>query len=404
MSIHRSGGHGDWIACLMPSSPMHHATRVVAAGRPPRTIGGPLNPPITLSTTFHAADADPDADWTLDATVVDYARTDVDTWAALESALGDLDGGHATVFASGMAAITATIDHALFAGGPVAMPRVIVTGNAEYSGTAARLAELGARGWAEIRRVDLTDGEQVAAALVGAHLVWVECPSNPLLDVADVAAISDAAHAVGAVVAVDATFATPLRMRPIELGADVTVHSATKMLSGHSDVLMGVAITADPATHEGLRRRRRSDGAVPGPFEAWLVLRGLRTLDVRLERAEGSATILAQRLRTHPRVTRVRYPGLIDDPGHATTTRQSSGPGNMIAVEVDGAVTAERVADACRVWTHATSLGGVESLIERRRRHRGESATVPKGLMRLSVGLEHVEDLWADLSGALDQA
>ncbi len=376
------------------------ATRVVAAGRPARTPGGPINPPVTLSTTYHTADADPDRDWLVPSPPADYARTSVDTWEALEAVLGDLDGGSATVYASGMAATNAAVDALLFA--DPSRPRVIVTDITGYTGTAAMLAGIEERGWAEVRRVDLTDAVAMPVALAGAGLVWVECPSNPLLSVPDVRAVAGAAHQHGARVAVDATFATPLRMRPLELGADVTMHSATKAIAGHDDVLLGVAVTADPRLHEELRRARRVGGAVPGPFEAWLALRGLRTLDVRLERAERSAGVLAQRLSGHRAVTRVRYPGLASDPGHTVAAAQSSGFGALLAIEVVDAATAEAVASACRVWTHATSLGGVESLIERRRKHAGESPLVPQGLLRLSVGIEDVEDLWVDVSRALD--
>lgn len=384
-----------------PGERMRPATRVVAVGRPTREPGHPVNPPITLSTTFHTATAEPDRDWLVPPRPADYARTTVDTWEALEAVLGDLDGGTATVFASGMAATHATLDALLFADPD--RPRVVVSGTAGYTGTAALLAGVETRGWAEVRRVDLTDDDAVAAAVAGAGLVWVECPANPLLSVPDVRAIAAQAHRRGARVAVDATFATPLRMRPLELGADVSMHSATKMIAGHSDVLLGVAVTGEAALDERLRQARRLGGAVPGPFEAWLALRGLRTLDVRLERAERTAGMLAERLSGHPAVSRVRYPGLPTDPGHAVAAAQSSGFGALLAIEVADAPTAEAVASACRVWTHATSLGGVESLIERRRKHAGESPLVPQGLLRLSVGIEDAEDLWQDLRRALSE-
>jgi cystathionine gamma-synthase len=226
----------------------------------------------------------------------------------------------------------------------------------------------------------------VVAACDDAALVFLESPTNPALEVADIAAIVEAAHAAGARVVVDNTFATPLLQRPLELGADLVLHSATKYLAGHSDVQMGALVTADEQLLDVLKGRRDLVGAVPGPFEAWLALRGLRTLALRVERASANAAELADRLRTHPAVAEVRYPGF----------------GGIVAPVFTDPAVAERLQHRVRLWVYATSLGGVESTLERRRRWRTESATIPEGLVRLSVGIEDVEDLWADLAQALE--
>ncbi|MEI2765820.1 MAG: PLP-dependent transferase [Dermatophilaceae bacterium] len=346
------------------------ATLVVAAGRPPRRPGAPVNVPVELASTYAAPPGS-----------VAYGRYDNATWAALQEALGVLEGGRALVFASGMAAISATLS--LPPDGPIVAPR------AAYNTTSALLHEMAEAG-REVRWVDVTDTPAVTEALAGAAALWLESPTNPLMEVADLPAVLAAARAAGALAMCDNTFATPLVARPLDLGADVVVHSATKYLCGHSDVLLGVAVTradrAGQALHERLLTRRSRHGGIAGPIEAWLALRGLRTLAVRLERASASAATLAARLADRPGVTRVRYPGF----------------GAMLAIDVAGtAADADRVAAACRVWLDATSLGGVESLVERRRRYPGESELVPETLLRLSVGIEDVEDLWADLDQAL---
>ncbi len=349
------------------------ATRLVHAGRPDPEPGAAVSPPVTFTSTFHADGP------------VDYARGGNPTWTAFESAVGDLEGGDALVFASGMGAIAAAMS-LLAPGG------VLVAPSTAYSGTVVLVDELEARGAAVVRRVDIADTAAVVAALDGAGLLWVESPTNPLMEVADLPALIAAAHAAGALVGVDNTFATPLLQQPLALGADVVVHSATKYLSGHSDVVLGVAVTATTeagrAAYATLARYRRGHGAIAGPMEAWLGLRGLRTMHLRVERACANAAALIPRLDSHPVVTRVRYPGF----------------GAMLSIEVDGdAEAAERVCAATRIWVHSTSLGGVESQLERRRRHALEPTSVPENLIRLSVGIEDVEDLWRDLSQALDR-
>ena len=326
---------------------------------------------------------------------VDYGRGDNPTWQAFEAALGALEVGDALVFSSGMAAISAAC--ALVPDGSVVVaPRHV------YSGTGALLREAAERGRLTLREVDVADTAAVVAAVAGARLLWLESPTNPMIEVADLRALTAAAQAAGALSVVDNTFATPVVQRPLELGADVVVHSVTKYLAGHSDVVLGATVTAGDALHARLRAHRRLHGAIAGPHEVYLALRGLRTLALRVERAQANAAELAQRLLAHPGVERVRHPSLPGDPGHALATAQMRGYGAMLAIEVHGgAEGAERVAAATRLWLHATSLGGVESTLERRRRHSAEVVTVPESLLRLSVGIEDVEDLWADLDQAL---
>lgn len=383
-----------------PDAPLDPATRLVHTGRPPRTPGGPLNPAVELSTTLHAA-TDEAGDARAD--VVNYARSGVPTWQALEEALGDLEGGTALLLGSGLAAVGAAVEVVLAERSGTGRPARVVAPRHGYSGTLGLLEHLRATGRVELVHVDPADSDGTVAALAGADLLWAESPVNPTMEVTDLALVCAAAREAGARSVVDSTYATPLLQNPLALGADVVVHSLTKSLAGHSDVLLGATVTADADLAAALHAHRTRSGAVPGPFEAWLGLRGLRTLDVRLQRAQASALVLAQRLQEHPAVQRVRYPGLVSDPGHEVAVRQMRGPGSLLAVDLAGTREAEGLAAAVRLWTHATSLGGVESLLERRRRHSGEVTSVPDGLVRLSVGIEHVEDLWADLQQALDR-
>ena len=350
------------------------ATRVVALGREAAAPGQQVGAPLVLSSTYHAGGD------------VMYARSGNPTWSAFEEALGDLEGGDALVFASGMAAVSAALS-LLPHGGTVVAP------DAAYNGVVATLAAREADGSATVRRVDVTDTDTVIAALDGADLLWLESPTNPLLEVADLPTLLAAASERGVLSVVDNTFATPLLQRPLEDGADLVVHSVTKYLSGHSDVLLGAVVTttsdAGRALHELLLTHRTINGAIAGPMEVWLALRGLRTLHLRVERAQTSARDLAARLATHPGVTRVRHPGW----------------GGILSIEVaGGAEAAQRVCEATRLWVHSTSLGGVESQLERRRRIPNEPPQVPENLVRLSVGIEDVDDLWNDLAQALDRA
>ena len=367
---------------------LHRSTLAVSAGRPAHAAGNPVNVPIAVSATFHLAGDQ------------EYVRdTGGDTVLALEQALGALEGGRALAFGSGMAAAAAVFD-TLPVGSVVVAPRVC------YQGVSALLTEAEAKGRLVLRRVEISDTEAVVAALQESptpSLLWGETPTNPMVTVADVAALATAAHQVGAIFGVDSTWNTPLLLRPLEHGANIVMHSATKYLGGHSDVLIGALVVRDAALHQQLLDHRHLSGAMPGMLEAFLTLRGIRTLDVRLERAQHNAGELARRLDADPRIERVLYPGLPSDPGHELSGRQSDGYGAMMSFLVAGdGDAAQAVCDRVRLITHATSLGGVESLIERRARYAGERANgVPENLVRLSVGIEHVEDLWADLDQAL---
>jgi cystathionine gamma-synthase len=347
---------------------MRPATRAVHAGRPPHETDQPLNTPITMAATYVAGGDR------------EYGRYANPTWTAFEEALGELEGGRCLSFASGLAAVATVLDL-------VGQGQKVVAPRHAYNGTVMQLADLEARGRLKAHLVDIADTAAVVAACADASLVWLESPTNPALEVADIAAITAAAHEAGAYVVVDNTFATPILQQPLALGVDLVVHSATKYIAGHSDVLMGALLTTDDELFAVLKGRRDLTGAVPGPFEAWLALRGLRTLPLRLERAQDNARELARRLEGRPHVEEVRYPGF----------------GGIVGLVLDSGPRADLVQHATRLWVYATSLGGVESSLERRRRWKSEPATIPEGLIRLSVGIEDVEDLWEDLAQALDQ-
>lgn len=366
------------------------STAVVALGRPEREAGAALNPPVVLTSTFVGAGEPGPGDRV-------YARYSNPSWEPLEEAIASLESSPVPglAYASGMAAVAAGFS-LVPVGGVAVIPR------AAYNGTVGLARELAADGALTLREVDTSDTAAVIAALDGANLIWLESPSNPLLDVADLPEIIPAAQALGVTVVVDNTFSTPLRQRPLEVGADVVVHSATKFIAGHSDVLMGLVVLKNQALRDVLAKRRTLVGSVPGPFEAWLALRGLRTMALRLDRSEDSAGELARRLSGEPALTRVRYPGLPGDPNHQRAAAQMSGFGAVISVELAGGpAAADAFVRALTLFTAATSLGGVESLVERRRRHPGEPQEVPAELVRLSIGIEHVEDLWADLQRGL---
>ena len=374
-----------------PATPagLHPETAVICAGRPGHAASEPLNVPIVLASNFHADSSEEDGRA--------YSRTDATaTWEALETAVGQVEGGHAVAFSSGMAAIAAVLD-LVPAGGRIVAPEDC------YFGVGELLADARQHGRWAVDRVDLTDTASVQAAVAGADLLWLETPSNPLLEVADLPALCASGRRAGAIVGVDNTFATPLLQQPLALGADMVVHSATKFIGGHSDLLSGITIAREQALAGRLRRRRGLTGATPGALEAFLALRGLRTLALRLDRGQANAGELARRLDQHPAVSRVRYPGLPGDPGHRTAAAQMTGFGAVLAFEVADARTADRLCDALHVIVHATSLGGIESTIERRSKLPGQEH-VPPGLLRLSVGCEHIDDLWNDLNTALGQA
>ncbi|WP_372593773.1 PLP-dependent aspartate aminotransferase family protein [Actinotalea sp.] len=370
-------------------------TLAVTAGRPERRRGGPVNPPVVLSSTYVSSGPPVPGELL-------YARAGTETWQSFELALGALERSArpGIVFGSGMAAISATFS-VLAAGSRVVVPRHA------YQLTLALVADLRERTGLRVTSVDLADTEAVLAAVRGgaegpAALLWVESPTNPMLEVADLPALVAGAHEVGALVAVDNTFATPLGQRPLTVGADLVVHSVTKYLAGHSDVVLGAVLADDEALHTRITAYRTLHGAIAGPWEVWLALRGLRTLALRVERSQASAAVLAARLVEHPAVAEVRHPSLPGDPGHARATALLDGYGSILGVRPHGGPqAADRVVEAVRLWVPATSLGGVESSLERRRRFATEAPTVPEDLLRLSVGIEDVEDLWRDLDQAL---
>ena len=324
-----------------------------------------------------------------------YSRDDgTPTWEALEEIVGGLEAGKAVAFASGMAAVAAVFDQ-LSTGAVVVLPDDCYQG---VSGLAAAGAEK--QRWT-VQRIAVQDTAGWIQACDTADLIWLESPSNPLLTVADLQAICAAPRKPGAMIAVDNTFATPLNQRPLDFGATLSVQSATKFIGGHSDLLAGVVTTQDEALWHSLWRSRELNGATPGALEAYLAVRGARTLAIRLQRAQENAMLLAGRLESHPLITRVRYPGLPTHPTHAVAKRVLKGFGSIISFDVQGgAAEADAVCQSVRLICHATSLGGVESTMERRAAIPGQEH-LPPSLIRLSVGIEDAEDLWADLDQAL---
>ncbi len=352
----------------MDDESLHPETLAVIAGRPARSPGAPLNAPIVPASTFHHGGD------------LVYGRDGNPGWGALEAALGELEHGHGVAFASGLAATTAVLDE-------LPQGARVIAQRAPYYGVAELLRERARRGQVELETQATLTAEGLAGIVAGAALVWIESPTNPMLDVVDLAAVIPVAKRAGAQVLVDNTFATPFGQTPIAHGADLVLHSVTKLIGGHSDLLLGAVVAADPSFGQRLRERRSMTGATPGVLEAHLALRGLRTLPVRLERAQATARELVSRLERHAGVRRVRYPGA----------------GTIISFETTGSgEAAEAVCEATRLIVHATSLGGVETTMERRARYASERAVgTPETLIRLSVGLEHAEDLWRDLEHAL---
>ena len=328
----------------------------------------------------------------------DYARDDgTATWEALEEVVGGLESGMAVAFASGMAAIASVFDQ-LAAGAVVVLPDDCYQG---VAGLAAAGAER--QRW-RVERVAVDDTAGWIRSCGTASLIWLESPSNPLLTVADLEAVCAAPRKPAAIVAVDNTFATPLNQQPLDFGATVSLQSATKLIGGHSDLLAGVATTKDDALWHALRKSRELTGATPGTLEAFLAVRGARTLALRLQRAQQTTMMLAARLEMHPKVTRVRYPGLPSHPTHATAKRVLKGFGTIISFDLlGGAEFADGVCRNVRLIRHATSLGAVESTMERRAAVPGQGH-LPPSLLRLSVGIEDADDLWADLDSAIRSA
>jgi len=368
-----------------------HASRLkpeswlVSAGRASEP-GAPLNvPPIPASNFIIGSGRE-------------YSRDDgTPIWEALEDIVGGLESGKSVAFASGMAAIAAVFDQ-LAAGAVVVLPDDCYQG---VAGLAAAGVEK--QRWS-VQRVAVDDTAGWIRACDVADLIWLESPSNPLLTVADLAAVCAAPRKPGAVVAVDNTFATPLNQQPLEWGATVSLQSATKFIGGHSDLLAGVATTKDAALLHALRKSRELTGATPGTLEAFLAVRGARTLALRLQRAQQTALMLGERLERHPLVTRVRYPGLPSHATHVIAKRVLKGFGTIISFDLrGGAAFADRVCQNVQLIRHATSLGAVESTMERRAAIPGQEH-LPPSLLRLSVGIEDGEDLWVDLDTAIRSA
>jgi cystathionine gamma-synthase len=369
-------------------------TRAIHAGQDPEPVFGSVNVPIYQTSTYVQDDVGAPKRW-------DYARGGNPTREAFETALAALEGARRCfAFGSGMAAETTLLltlapgDH-------------VVLADDAYGGTYRLLARVLGPWGLRMDTVDLADLDALSAVLQPrTRIVWIESPSNPLLKIVDIEAVAALAHAAGARVVVDNTFATPALQRPMSLGADAIVHSVTKYLGGHSDLIGGAIVTSDPEWTERLGFLTTALGAVPGPMDSYLGLRGLKTLALRMRAHGDGATAIAAMLEGHPRVTRVHYPGLATHPGHEVAARQMSGFGGMVSFEVDTPEEALHVARSTRLFFLAESLGGVESLIEvpgpmTHASVAGSPLEVPPTLIRLSVGIEHPDDLVADLERAL---
>jgi cystathionine gamma-lyase len=364
---------------------MGPSTRAVHAGLPPAEQGAPLTPGPVFAAPFHLQGA-------ADAAPFGYGREGNPTWSAVEAALGALEDAESVLFSSGMAAVCALLEPALGPGD------VLVAARDGYPGVRGVATDRLVPRGVEVRFVP-TDTEAVVAACPGATLVWIETPSNPALDVCDIAAVAEAAHATGARLAVDNTLATPLGQRPLDLGADAAMYSATKALSGHSDLILGAASVRDPEWAAALRAHRWQGGAIAGPFEAWLLHRSLATLALRLARQSENALALARFLCERPEVRDVRHPGLEDHPQHALAARQMRLTGPLVGFTLDGADQAQRFLAALELVAEATSFGGAHATAERRARWGTDD--VPDGFIRFSAGCEDAADLIADVEQAL---
>ncbi|GLW49329.1 putative cystathionine gamma-lyase [Streptomyces sp. NBRC 14336] len=371
--------------------PLGEGTRAVRAGLPDPVKHEPTLPGPVFAAHFHLP-GDPTGPYA-------YGRDENPTWTRLERAIGELeapseDGVHTLAFASGMAAVSSVLFSQLRAGDTVVLP------DDGYQALPLVREQLEAYG---VRvRTAPTGGDAQLDVLDGARLLWIETPSNPGLDVCDIRRLAEAAHARGALVAVDNTLATPLGQRPLELGADFSVASGTKQLTGHGDILLGYVCGRDDAAMTAVRRWRKIVGAIPGPMEAWLAHRSLATLPLRVDRQDATALAVAEALRDWPEGLDVRYPGLPSDPSHAIAVRQMRRHGCVVSFTLPSRARAERFLDALRLVDDATSFGGVRSTAERRGRWGGDA--VPEGFIRLSVGAEDPEDLVADVLRALRES
>ena len=355
----------------------------LVAGARSRRPGDPLNVPPVLATNFYLP------------TDRIYSRGEgTETVDALEELIGRAEGGRALAFSSGMAAVAALL-HGLPVGSVIAVPAD------PYHGVAHLVDEGEAQGRWTVHRLEIADTDAWIEAARVSDLVWIESPANPLISVADLPAICSAPRKPGCLVAVDSTFATPLVQRPLEMGADVVMHAATKFIGGHSDLLAGLLVCSEDRIYDALNHRRKITGGIVGALEAYLATRGARTLALRMEKAQANAMELAIRLEAHPEVSKVRYPGLASHDTHEHALKFMDGFGAMMSFETTG--TGERASEVCeraQLINHATSLGGIESTMERRAVIPGQER-IPPTLIRFSVGCESVEDLWADLDEAL---
>ncbi len=367
-------------------------TLSIHAGQPVDPASGSVVPPIYLSTTFERAE-----DGSYPQGYV-YTRAGNPNRTMLEQCLAALEGGaDCAAFASGLAAALAVFQ-SLAPGDHVIVP------DDAYHGVSRIVREIMTPWGLQASVVDLSDPGAVRAAVrPNTRLVWAETPSNPLLKITDIAAVAEIAHAAGALCAVDNTWGTPALQLPLELGADLVLHATTKYLGGHSDVLGGAIVAREASPlFERVRFLQGNGGAVPSPFDCWLVLRGVRSLAYRMRGHVANAQRVAEFLAEHPQIERVHYPGLPSDPGHAVAARQMRGFGGMLSVQVRGGEPAAmRLAARLQLFTRATSLGGVESLIEHRASVEGPESRTPASLLRISVGLEHPDDLVEDLRQAL---
>lgn len=377
MNNPESIGHSD--------SSISPATWLITGGRP-ADFGAPLNSPLVLASNFILGSGRA------------YARDDATPgWEAFEVVVGGLEGGTAVAFASGMAAAASLI-------GTLGVGASIVLPTDCYAGVVG-LVEQGVarRGWRCVR-LPVTDTHAWLAQSQTADLIWLESPTNPLLDVADVPRICGSQRKPGSVLVVDNTIATPLNQQPLAMGADAVMHSATKYMGGHSDLLAGVAVARTPTLAHELRKARELSGGTPGTLEMFLALRGLRTMSLRVAASQANALTIAERLSKHRRVHSVRYPGLPSHPAHGLASTFMRGFSGVVTFEVRGdADQADAVCRSVKIIRHATSLGAVESTIERRAAVPGQEH-LPAGLLRMSVGCEGVEDLWRDLEQALNES
>ena len=379
----------------MPDNKTHSMeTRVAQACHFIDEVTGGITPPLQLSTTYAR---DTDYQYIGDYS---YSRAGNPGWSALERVCAELDGGAgALCFASGMAAVCAVLE-TLEAGQHVAAPRVM------YHGTQDWLRHLAEKRSIGLTLFDTADPNALQQAVQPGKtaIVWIESPVNPTWELIDIAAAANIAHEAGAVLVVDATVSTPVTTRALEHGADIVFHSATKYLNGHSDVVGGILVSAaDDERWQQIQWLRTYMGGILGPFEAWLLLRGMRTLFLRFEKASASALEIARHFENHPKLERVLYPGLVNHPGHEIAQRQmTNGFGGMLSLLVEGgADAARRIAGNTRLFARATSLGGVESLIEHRASVEGPHSAVPQNLLRLSIGIENCRDLIDDLEQSL---